>query len=72
MSEYCKYCGQEYRDAATLLRNTCNHHPNGRACSAKAILKPGERKMRTGLFALISLGAFTALATEYTYTDPVF
>ena len=29
MSEYCKYCGQEYRDAATLLRNTCNHHPIG-------------------------------------------
>ena len=29
MSEYCKYCGQEYRDASTLLRNSCSYHPSG-------------------------------------------
>ncbi len=23
MSECCKYCGQEYRDARSLLANTC-------------------------------------------------
>ena len=30
MSEYCKYCGQAYGDARTLLLNTCTRHPGGR------------------------------------------
>ena len=30
MSEYCKYCGQAYGDARTLLHNTCTRHPGGR------------------------------------------
>ena len=27
MSEYCKYCGQEYRDARSLLMNSCMKAP---------------------------------------------
>ena len=30
MSEYCKYCGQAYGDARTLLHDTCTRHPGGR------------------------------------------
>ncbi len=30
MSEYCKYCGREYRDARTLLSLSCPSNPNGR------------------------------------------
>ena len=30
MSEYCKYCGQAYGDARTLLLNTSTRHPGGR------------------------------------------
>ena len=30
MSEYCKYCGQKYNDARSLLTNSCLHHSDGR------------------------------------------
>ena len=30
MSEYCKYCGQKYTDARTLLSCSCSKHPDGR------------------------------------------
>ena len=30
MSELCKYCGQRYNDARSLLLNSCAHHPDGR------------------------------------------
>jgi predicted nucleic acid-binding Zn-ribbon protein len=29
MSEYCKYCGEKYSDAKSLLLNSCSHHPSG-------------------------------------------
>ena len=29
MSEYCKYCGEKYSDAKSLLSNSCSHHPSG-------------------------------------------
>ncbi len=35
MSEYCKYCGQAYGDARTLLLNTCTRHPGGRGKHAR-------------------------------------
>lgn len=34
MSELCKYCGQKYNDARSLLANSCSHHPEGRDESA--------------------------------------
>jgi len=30
MSEFCKYCGLEFRDARMLLNNSCSMHPDGR------------------------------------------
>ena len=30
MSELCRYCGQKYNDARSLLANSCLHNPNGR------------------------------------------
>ena len=30
MSELCKYCGQKYNDARSLLANSCLRHPDGR------------------------------------------
>ena len=30
MSEYCKYCGQPYADARSLLNSYCSKHPDGR------------------------------------------
>ena len=40
MSEYCKYCGQEYRDAATLLRKRLLRvSPEARWCGARSFIK---------------------------------
>lgn len=37
MSEYCKYCGQKYNDARSLLANSCLRNPTrvGKLSSAR-------------------------------------
>ena len=53
MSECCKYCGQEYRDAVTASPEHTNHHPSG------------PYKGKHALFVSDTLGPFCCVHCEW-------
>ena len=43
MSEYCKYCGQKFPSARSLLNSWCPKHPLGWNKGKHALYEGGER-----------------------------